>query len=95
MNDYSQREIAHKLGVSFQQVQKYEKGHNRVPIEKIFKLKKLYDVPYDIFFQGLAGEENEKALADKYAYRCFLEINACPDPAFQKRVYKAVSALLN
>lgn len=49
----TQEEIAAVLGVTFQQVQKYETGMNRLPIEKLYLLKHMYDVPYEYFFVGL------------------------------------------
>ena len=92
---YSQRQIAEKLGVSFQQVQKYENGQNRLPVENLLKLKTLYDAPYDIFFKGMQEEGNVKKSSQDIAYLCFLEIKACRDPAFQKKLYNAITALLN
>lgn len=55
----TQTEIGHVLGITFQQVQKYERGENRLPPEKIFVLKHFYGVAYDRFFHGLnAPTEN-------------------------------------
>jgi transcriptional regulator with XRE-family HTH domain len=48
----SQMEVGKTLEVTFQQIQKYESGINRLPIEKLYLLKHLYDVPYDVFFAG-------------------------------------------
>lgn len=52
----SQKRVARALGVSFQQIQKYERGENRLPLEKLFLLKRFYDIPYAAFFEGLNGE---------------------------------------
>lgn len=49
----SQTAFADLLGVSFQQVQKYEKGHNRLPIDKLYILHSLLHVPLDDFFIGV------------------------------------------
>ena len=49
----SQYEIGHILDISYQQVQKYERGENRFPVEKLHRLKHFYNVPYEIFFRGL------------------------------------------
>lgn len=49
----SQTDIGDVLGITFQQVQKYENGLNRLPPEKIFFLKHFYGVAYDRFFHGL------------------------------------------
>lgn len=61
----SQQEIGALLGVSFQQIQKYETGQNRISPGKLHILKDYYDVPYDIFFHDFtsyqAPEENRQA----------------------------------
>jgi transcriptional regulator with XRE-family HTH domain len=49
----SQNRIAQELGVSFQQIQKYEKGINRLPAEHIYTLKHYLNIPYEYFFQDL------------------------------------------
>lgn len=67
---YTQKEIAVALNVSFQQVQKYETGKNRLPIDKLLALKKFYDVPFDIFFEGKAGQ------ASRYDNDCMVK-NMC------------------
>ncbi|MEM7650462.1 MAG: helix-turn-helix transcriptional regulator [Pseudomonadota bacterium] len=53
MFGYSQRDIAEQLGTSFQQVQKYERGQNRISAENLHKLKIFFGVPYAHFFMGL------------------------------------------
>jgi transcriptional regulator with XRE-family HTH domain len=59
---YSQKQIGRILGVSFQQVQKYESGVNRLPVEKLYRLQKLYGVPYSSFFGGLNDADIKVAL---------------------------------
>jgi transcriptional regulator with XRE-family HTH domain len=49
----TQNNIARELGVSFQQVQKYETGRNALPMEKLLILKTFYNVPFDVFFEGI------------------------------------------
>ncbi len=49
---HTQKEIAHVLNVSFQQIQKYETGKNRLPVEKLYALKHFYDVPFEMFFDS-------------------------------------------
>lgn len=46
----SQQDIAQILSVSYQQVQKYERGTNRLPIEHLCALQKFYNVSFDRFF---------------------------------------------
>lgn len=48
----SQERAAQALGVSFTQVQKYEKGINRITAGKLFQIAELYDKPLEWFFEG-------------------------------------------
>ena len=48
----SQSELAEKLGVSFQQVQKYEKGLNRVGAHRLQQTATALDVPITFFYDG-------------------------------------------
>jgi transcriptional regulator with XRE-family HTH domain len=48
----SQAELGNGLGVTFQQVQKYEKGANRVGGARLFRLAQILDVPVQAFFKG-------------------------------------------
>src|SRR5436309_14432841 len=48
----SQTELGDKLGVSFQQVQKYEKGINRVGAARLQQIATTLDVPITFFYDG-------------------------------------------
>jgi transcriptional regulator with XRE-family HTH domain len=48
----SQAELGEKLGVSFQQVQKYEKGVNRVGAARLQQIATTLDVPVTFFYSG-------------------------------------------
>ncbi len=50
----TQSGVAKQLGLSFQQLQKYETGFNRVSASKLFELSQLLDVTPSYFFEGLA-----------------------------------------
>lgn len=49
----SQEQLASSLGLTFQQVQKYEKGANRVSASKLFEVAKALGVEVSWFFRGL------------------------------------------
>ncbi|CUX71415.1 MULTISPECIES: helix-turn-helix domain-containing protein [Agrobacterium] len=51
----SQQSLAGKLGVTFQQVQKYEKGANRVGASRLSQIATALDVPMSYFFDGNQG----------------------------------------
>lgn len=49
----SQTDVAKRLNLSFQQIQKYEIGSNRVAASRLFELSRILDVPTSYFFEGL------------------------------------------
>ncbi|TAE34741.1 MAG: XRE family transcriptional regulator [Alphaproteobacteria bacterium] len=60
----SQDIIGKKVGVSFQQVQKYERGINRIGSSRLYQFSKLLDVPISFFFEGYEQSDtyqNEEA----------------------------------
>jgi transcriptional regulator with XRE-family HTH domain len=71
----SQTELGRKIGVVFQQVQKYENGKNRVCCGRLFKIASALDAPITAFFEGLDQFISADAvspvalLAEPYALR--------------------------
>ncbi|MDQ8700595.1 helix-turn-helix transcriptional regulator [Hyphomicrobium sp. LHD-15] len=51
MNGLSQQGLAEKVGISFQQVQKYENGLNRISASKLHQIAEALNAPVHIFFQ--------------------------------------------
>lgn len=52
----SQEKLGERLGVTFQQVQKYERGANRVGASRLWKISEVLDVPVSYFYEGLSTE---------------------------------------
>ena len=50
----SQQSLAAQLGITFQQVQKYERGANRVSASKLYEVACALNTPVTYFFEGLA-----------------------------------------
>ena len=67
---YNQSELGRAIGLTFQQIQKYEKGSNRVSASKLWDIATFLDVDIDYFFQGLTrngpgvGEPNHQVFHD-------------------------------
>src|SRR5580658_9157585 len=51
----SQEALAKAVGITFQQVQKYERGINRMSASRLFDFGKVLGVPVSYFFEGFAG----------------------------------------
>jgi transcriptional regulator with XRE-family HTH domain len=54
----SQTKLAGELGLTFQQVQKYEKGANRISAGKLQHISNFLQVPIPFFFEGLFDPSN-------------------------------------
>lgn len=57
----TQTDVANGLEISFQQVQKYELGRNRISASKLFEISNILDVPPAYFFDGLNEDEGNVA----------------------------------
>ena len=55
----ARKRSADAIGVTFQQVQKYEKGTNRIGASRLYMIGHALDVPISVFFSGLQGGSDE------------------------------------
>jgi len=88
----SQVKLAERLGVTFQQVQKYEKGANRLAASTLYRAGRALSVPVEHFFEGVDDVDVETEIADlnPAAYReasAFMKIE-------DAKVRAAISALV-
>lgn len=51
----TQQQLAEKVGIKFQQIQKYETGANRVSASRLWDISDALEVPVSFFFEGLEG----------------------------------------
>ena len=100
-----QKELARQLGISFQQVQKYESGANRISASKLWQLCEVLDVTPGYFFEGLSGGRARATPADPGAgndaearsARQVLDLNQAfqriPDARVRRQVVQLVKSL--
>lgn len=87
MTGMTQQQLAEKVGIKFQQIQKYETGTNRVSASRLWDIADALGVPVAYFFQGLSNERDvaEPAsvpgdlLADKEALELIRSYYAIPE----------------
>ena len=60
----SQEKLGELLGITFQQVQKYEKGANRISASRLYMSAKVLGVAVQFFFDDLAGVENHGGMSE-------------------------------
>ena len=63
----SQEKLGELLGITFQQVQKYEKGSNRISASRLFYAAKILGVPVQAFFEDLPGTEGDTGFSETNA----------------------------
>ncbi len=60
----SQEKLGDLLGLTFQQVQKYEKGVNRIGAGRLYEISRILGVPIDFFYEGVAAAQEPGAVAE-------------------------------
>lgn len=60
MVSMSQEKLGEQLGITFQQIQKYEKGTNRVGASRLQAIASILSVPVSFFFEGAPGIAEEQ-----------------------------------
>jgi transcriptional regulator with XRE-family HTH domain len=105
----SQERLGESMGLTFQQVQKYEKGVNRIGASRLFQIARILDVPVQFFFEeaphigdgsparGMAEADSEAFILEFLNSREGLELNRAfvkiADAKVRKSVVDLVRAL--
>ncbi len=63
----SQEKLGERLGLTFQQIQKYEKGINRIGASRLFDLAQVLGVPVQFFYEEAPSTEPPPLVADGFA----------------------------
>jgi transcriptional regulator with XRE-family HTH domain len=53
----TQQQLGERVGIKFQQIQKYETGANRISASRIWDIARVMEVPVSFFFEGLEGQD--------------------------------------
>ena len=99
----SQAALGEALGLTFQQVQKYEHGVNRISASRLWRLTQVLDVPVSFFFDDAPQDQAGRTPSDSGHDRDVLlkretlefvrAYYRITDPNARKRVYELVKAL--
>jgi transcriptional regulator with XRE-family HTH domain len=101
----SQERLGESMGLTFQQVQKYEKGVNRIGASRLFQISKILDVPVQFFFEeaphadgaparGTAEADSETFILEFLNSREGLELNRAFVKIANSKVRKSVVDLV-
>ncbi len=103
----SQETLGKSLGLTFQQIQKYEKGVNRIGASRMFELSELLDVPVQFFYDGFGGRSKAaRGFAEDHPGEGVMDLVNSPegvqlcryfseirDPEVRKRVLDLVKSI--
>lgn len=93
----SQTSLANALGVTFQQVQKYERGGNRVSASRLHDMCRVLDVPVSFFFDGLDVGGTSSFVEESFARREILELArgfaAIESPKLRRTILELTKAI--
>lgn len=98
----TQTELGVQLGISFQQIQKYEKGRNRIGGGRLYKIARMLGVKITYFFDGVehlldadavpAGT-NELGAIDNRTIRAAHALANLPDEDVKEQVFRLIAAI--
>ncbi|QBX34706.1 XRE family transcriptional regulator [Paracoccus liaowanqingii] len=93
----TQQQLADKVGIKFQQIQKYETGMNRVSASRLWDIAQAVDVPVSFFFEGLmdsdmAGVVEGDIFADKEALQLVRAYYGMPE-AQRRQIFELARVL--
>lgn len=108
MISMSQEKLGERLGITFQQVQKYEKGTNRIGASRLQQIATILGVPVSFFFEGApGGEVDASGFADSGNPSYVSDFMATPeglslakafmkvsDPKLRRRIVDLVEAMV-
>jgi transcriptional regulator with XRE-family HTH domain len=92
----SQTELGNKLGVSFQQVQKYEKGVNRVGAARLQQIATALDVPITFFYSGDGKAREVESLLfidSSFSLRLLRAYSKMKDQAVQRQFVSLIESI--
>ncbi len=90
----SQTELGKHAGVTFQQIQKYEKGMNRIAVSRLWQFSLILGRPISWFFEGI-GKQKRKGddiLAKRETLQLVRYLSAC-DPDVRKHLAAMINAV--
>src|SRR5690349_17511182 len=94
----TQTELAYRVGLTFQAVQKYERGENRISASRLHQFAQVIGVSVSFFFEGLPGElfsgnltQSDRAdLSDREVQDLMLSFNNVKDPQLRRSLLKLI-----
>ncbi len=89
----TQTDLGDAVGLAFQQVQKYERGTNRISASKLFKLSQVLDVSIEYFFNEMPPVVATSSMTTQETMKLVRSYYNIDDAKIRKRVYELTKTL--
>lgn len=95
---YTQSDLGEKVGLTFQQIQKYEKGENRISASKLFQIAQTLNTCVSFFFEGYdkverSNTDSEVLVDDKQSINLVQSFKAIKNPKLKKRIMMLIDSV--
>ena len=95
----NQTQLGEKLGITFQQVQKYENGANRISASRLYQMTRILGVPVSFFFDGLlegaSAWSPDNILVKRETLEFVRAYYRIGDPVARKHLFELTKAMAN
>ncbi len=91
----TQTDVAEGLKISFQQVQKYELGRNRVSASKLYEMSHILGVPPSYFFDGLESATAAPRILDEEATKIASMLTRIKDDRLRGQIRSFITEIAN
>jgi transcriptional regulator with XRE-family HTH domain len=99
MRNLTQSELADSLGITFQQIQKYEKGTNRIATSTLIRLARILDVNYTLLIDPVVEKMNfpqkQENLSEKKERQTIEKLLKVKNPKHRAKVISILQTLLD
>jgi len=99
VNNLTQADLAQRVGISFQQIQKYENGSNRISSSRLYQTARVLGLPVTYFFDNLAAgtvdttaPAIDQALPDR-AIRTARALDQIPDGLVKDHLFALIKSV--
>ena len=94
----TQSDLGERVGLTFQQIQKYEKGENRISASKLFQIAQILKTSVSFFFDGyrenVANDSmEEKTIDDKQSVNLVQSFKSIKNPKLKKRIMMLIESV--
>lgn len=96
----SQEELGKAIGVTFQQIQKYEKGLNRISASKLYEIAEILNVDINFFFESLCSPNDNKIdlsnkIDEKEIINLLRSYTSISNESVRKKLFALIKSLNN